>query len=58
MKILTVYDKKTDEPVEVYDITYDANGFPYFLIFCKNQWVRKSAKHFAPYPSYEEGWYE
>lgn len=54
MKTLTVYDKVTYKPVEVYNITYDASGFPHFLIFCDNQWIRKSAKHFTPYPLYEE----
>lgn len=58
MKTLTVYDKETYKPVEVYDITYDASGFPHFLIFCDNQWVRKSAKCFTPHPPYEEGWYK
>lgn len=33
---------------EVYDITYDKNGYPHFLIYKDGQWVRLSAKHFRP----------
>ena len=43
---MIVYDKKTDEPITVYDITYDKSGYPHFLIFRDNQWLRVSAKHF------------
>jgi len=43
---MIVYDKKTDDPITVYDITYDKSGYPHFLIFRDNQWLRVSAKHF------------
>ena len=33
----------------VYDITYDQSGYPHFLIYENNQWVRVSAKHYVPY---------
>lgn len=33
----------------VYDIQYDGAGYPHFLIYQNNQWIRKSAKHFQPY---------
>lgn len=32
--------------VNVYDISYDSAGYPLFLIYYENQWIRKSAKHF------------
>lgn len=38
--------------VNVYDISYDSNGFPLFLFYFKGQWVRKSAKHFKPVSQY------
>lgn len=39
-----------DQPkkVTIYDISYDKNGYPLFLTFINNQWVRKSAKYFVP----------
>ncbi len=40
---------------EVFDITYDSNGYPLFLIYDRNkgEWVRESAKSF--YPVSDEG---
>ena len=39
----------TDKTVyEIFDITYDQNGYPQFLIYKDKQWLRKSAKHFTP----------
>jgi len=35
-------------PYEVFDVTYDSNGHPMFLIYRDRQWVRLSAKHFTP----------
>lgn len=32
----------------VYDIQYDASGYPHFLIYKDDQWTRMSAKHFQP----------
>lgn len=43
---MIVYDKQTNEKVTVYDITYDKSGYPHFLIFRDNQWLRVSAKYF------------
>lgn len=40
--------KKTFKKVKVYDISYDRNGYPLFLIYINGQWVRKSAKYFKP----------
>ena len=34
---------------EVYDIQYDDCGYPHFLIYENNAWVRVSAKHYIPY---------
>ena len=34
---------------EVYDIQYDNHGYPHFLIYENNAWVRVSAKHYKPY---------
>ena len=35
--------------VKVYDISYDSNGYPLFLIYHNEQWLRKSAKYFQPF---------
>jgi hypothetical protein len=35
--------------VRIYDISYDSNGYPLFLIYINGQWTRKSAKYFKPY---------
>lgn len=32
----------------IYDISYDSNGYPLFLIYLNGQWERKSAKYFSP----------
>ena len=34
---------------EVYDIQYDNCGYPHFLIYENNAWVRVSAKNYKPY---------
>lgn len=34
--------------VKIYDISYDKDGFPLFLIYFNEQWIRKSAKYFKP----------
>ena len=34
--------------VKIYDISYDKDGFPLFLIYFNGQWIRKSAKYFKP----------
>ena len=33
---------------EVYDIQYDDCGYPHFLIYENNAWVRVSAKYYKP----------
>lgn len=49
---MQVIDKETNITYEVFDITYDsAAGYPHFLIYKDNQWIRKSAKHFRPVES-------
>ena len=45
MKLLCKDDM---QEYEIYDITYNQTGFPQFLIFKNNQWLRISAKHFRP----------
>lgn len=44
----------TNEIVDVYDVTYDSNGYPQFLIYRNNQWIRKSAKNYKPYINIKE----
>lgn len=46
--MFSVIHKETKEIYDVYHISYDKTGFPHFLIFKDNQWMRMSAKHFAP----------
>lgn len=36
------------EESQIYDISYNTCGYPTFLIYFNNQWVRKSAKYFRP----------
>ena len=42
----------TYKPIEyrcyVYDISYDKNGYPLFLVYINERWQRLSAKHFIP----------
>lgn len=46
---MSLINKNNDKQCTVYDITYDKKGYPHFLIYKDNQWVRMSAKHFRPY---------
>lgn len=46
--MIKVADKKTNEILEVYDIKYDKNGYPHFLIYKNGQWLVKSAKNYKP----------
>lgn len=39
---------------KVYDITYDNNGYPHFLIYENGEWKRVSAKHYRPLTKDEE----
>ena len=46
---MNVINKTNGKEYRIYDITYDKKGYPHFLIYKDNQWVRMSAKHFKPY---------
>lgn len=46
--MFTVINKNSKEIVDVYDISYDKKGYPHFLIYKDGQWIRMSAKYFAP----------
>ena len=48
MNNLIVENKNNNRIYEVFDITYDKNGYPRFLIYNNGQWLRMSAKHFRP----------
>ena len=39
---------------DIFDITYDKNGYPQFLIYTNGQWIRRSAKYFTPVIHNEE----
>lgn len=45
---MKVKDKVNGNVYQVYDISYDRSGYPHFLIYKDNQWIRKSAKYFTP----------
>lgn len=51
---MDVVNKDTGKMYEVYNISYDKAGYPHFLIYKDNQWVRMSAKHFKPIGEVEE----
>ena len=36
------------KPVEIYDITYDSDGYPVFLFYYNGQWILKSIRYFKP----------
>lgn len=50
--MFTVYDKKAfredniAKEVNVYDVTYDKNGYPLFLVKQDGMWIVEPAKHF------------
>ena len=46
---MTLINKDNNKQYTIYDITYDNSGYPHFLIYKDNQWIRMSAKHFRPY---------
>lgn len=53
---MIVKNKNNNEFYEVYDIAYNKNGYPHFLIYRNGEWIRLSAKHFKPYnPEDEKG---
>ena len=43
-----VKHKVSNSVVDFYDIGYDKTGYPQFLVYENNQWVRVSAKHYKP----------
>lgn len=51
--IFTVVNRSNGEQYKVYDISYDSNGYPHFLIYRDGEWIRKSAKYFRPF-TYED----
>lgn len=48
MKKLCLTEKETGDIYEIYDISYNKNGYPHFLVYKDGQWMRMSAKHFKP----------
>jgi hypothetical protein len=46
---MIVKNKNNNEAYEVFDIAYNKNGYPHFLIYKDGEWIRMSAKHFKPY---------
>jgi len=46
--IMKVIEKETEMIIEVYGIEQDSCGYPKFLIYSNNQWMWRSAKHYAP----------
>lgn len=42
-------NKNDGKTYKVYDISYNKAGYPRFLIYKDDEWVRMSAKHFRPY---------
>lgn len=45
---MILVDKRDNKTYQVYDIAYNKTGYPIFLIYKDNQWLRVSAKHFSP----------
>lgn len=45
---LIVRNKDNNKIYEVFQITYNKNGYPHFLIYKDGEWLRMSAKHFKP----------
>ena len=43
-----VIHKESNIKYQVYDVQYDASGYPHFIIYKDNQWLRVNAKHFYP----------
>lgn len=41
-------DSKKKEPMMVYDIKRNNNGYPHFLVYKDGQWVYLTAKLFEP----------
>lgn len=47
-RTFTVISKDNNSMYDVFDIAYDKAGYPHFLIYKNNTWVRQSAKYFYP----------
>lgn len=47
MMFSAVY-KKDKQEYQVYDIMYDENGYPMFLIYKNNRWFTLPANNFVP----------
>lgn len=48
MNNINVINKDDNKIYFVYDIVYNKNGYPCFLIYKDEQWIRIKAKHFRP----------
>lgn len=46
--MFTVWGKRENSYLTVYDITYDSAGYPQFLIYEDGEWKRVSAKYYDP----------
>lgn len=53
MNKLYLTEKETGDVYAIYDISYNKNGYPHFLVYKDGQWMRMSAKHFKPVPFFE-----
>lgn len=51
---MKIVEKETGMFYHIFDITYDKNGYPQFLIYKNGQWLRKSAKYFEPFDDKEK----
>lgn len=51
---MTLLYKPDNALYEIFDISYDSDGFPLFLFYRNGEWIRKSAKYFTP-NFYEDG---
>ena len=47
--LFKVISCSTNDLVSVYDVTYDSDGYPQFLVYKNGQWIRHSAKNYKPY---------
>ena len=45
---VTLKDSKKKEPMGVYDIKRNNNGYPHFLVYKDKEWRYMSAKLFEP----------
>lgn len=45
---MVLFYKPYNRYIDVYDVTYDKNGYPHFLVYDDEEWKLFSAKHFRP----------